>query len=159
MRISTREVASLVEKARTLFEIIEEGNPERKCASPNSGIRDTVLRWRDIVASGDQILFEKRLRAEGFTLAEVYAALGREIRFSDADNKSRWAGIFIEIVLCQTCGFEGEFKRDQCRFLHPDHRIPFEEILVPLVKAGSRSLETAVKTDFVTVEAVADLER
>jgi hypothetical protein len=96
-------------------------------------------QWRQVAAAGDGAQFARRLAWEGLDETAARRALG-PVRLKAECPLPRWAAtldhLLQDLPPPALPGGDGESARP--RFLHPEERLPFEELLAPVVATASR---------------------
>jgi type 2 lantibiotic biosynthesis protein LanM len=114
-----------------------------------------LKEWADVVAEGDQELFEKRLAYDGLNLHAIRPLLG-DVELTR--KLPTWTELLNPVLeRSAELEFHGLHERFPC--LVRDAPLPFEEILLPFVLTAREMLGTPEICDLLTGKARADLER
>jgi lantibiotic modifying enzyme len=151
MRLDSAALAGMVASASTLdermggaFEPLEpDGGAEGEAR---------LARWALRVADGDPRRFRRRLRAEGWSVADARAALG-PVRPREGAALPAWARAVAEAAALPAAAGPPD------RALRADAPVPFQDVLLPFVRLARRRVEAHPRVALLEAPARACLER
>jgi type 2 lantibiotic biosynthesis protein LanM len=173
-QLNSDALREVVAQASTPFERLN--GAFEACSGPGDDpIIDTrFAQWCQVAAAGDAERFARRLAWGGLDETAARRALG-PVRLKQESPLPPWAAMLAQLLqelpTSAVPGSDGEIARAgrsadprvacQPRFLHSEERLPFEEILAPLVAAASRQLgaRAGARCEQLSEEALASLER
>jgi lantibiotic modifying enzyme len=147
MQLNQQELATIVQKAQSLWERLEGDIVPAPTHDPQveTKIAARLQQWRDIVAEGDEELFEKRLAYDRLDRETVRRLLGNGT-MAGAAALPDWTTL-LNAILQHTTEFPlAELEADgagQYPFLDQDAPIPFEEVFVPCILVARARLMAA----------------
>ena len=126
-----------------------------------SATLERIERWRQTVADGDQVLFEKRLASAGVRTPQLPSIFSQEP--IGAEDLPEWTARLQFIVESyESANFSME-QTDLAKngFLQADKPLPFEHLFVPIVIAArDRTQEQIFATKhLISDDAIIDLQR
>jgi hypothetical protein len=141
MTLTKKEFIGLIEKTSFLHDRINGVFVPKDPQNEETSDRN-LDRWKEIVAKGNEEIFEKRLSFDELTPDTARSLLG-ECCLSDKNNLPGWSDILEKILnpkekitLEQITSGEKLYNR----FLFPDNPVPFEEALAPFILVGREEL-------------------
>lgn len=134
-----RILEEIVARARPLHERLHGASVGAGLTRP-SGMHPTLERWCETVTNGDAALFHRRLAWDGLDAASVSAALDSVPAAAPASLPD-WAALLGAAYGIDTAPAVGgiEIAPDD-RALDPREPLPFEEILLPVVRCARERL-------------------
>lgn len=157
MNLTRDELIAIAEKSASLQERLDGTYAPAPTNDPKKKkkVEARLKEWADVVAEGDQELFEKRLAYDGLDLNTIRPFL------SDVELTQKlpcWTEILNPIVQKS-----GKLELDRLHDLFPclrrDDPLPFEEIFLAFVLTAREMLDASENCDFLTGKARAALER
>ena len=158
MQLDGDALARIVSSAATLDERLDGGF---EALAPGEGAKVDVLltAWRKRVAGGRAETFRLRLRAEGWTVARVRAALGA-VAIRAGDPLPPWAAVVGEAVARFGAAGDGEDRGDGAdRATCPGEPLPFQHVLLPFVAVARERVAASPHHRLLAPAARAQLER
>ncbi len=157
MNLTRDELIEIAEKSASLQERLDGTYVPTPGNDPKEKLKvEVYLReWADVVAEGDQELFEKRLAYDGLNLNSIRPFLGN---VELARELPSWTDI-LNSILEKSGKLEVDGLHELFPCLQKDDPLPFEEILLPFVLTAREMLDASENCDLLTVKARADLER
>lgn len=138
MQLNRQELTAIAIKAQSLWDRLDGGLNQELSNDPQVAHKAEarLVRWRNLIADGDEALFQKRLAYDGLDLDVVRASMMENGKIPNSNDLPTWTRI-IEEILTRTV----EFPRTdlianaarQHSFLNEDVPIPFEEIFLPCI--------------------------
>ena len=165
MRLTSEDRARIAEKSKSILERLKDGPKKVASVGPVSEKKANarLKEWRDLVARGDEALFQKRLALDGLDLDGVRPLLGGP-GGGDGSPPPAWTERLNDILLSV-----GEYPFEKlavrpsadCAFRDPVRPQPFEELFVPIVLMARRRLmeEAGALSALLSDEAARSLER
>ncbi|OUL32375.1 type 2 lanthipeptide synthetase LanM family protein [Nostoc sp. 106C] len=158
MHISQEKLIEIVELASTFAEKITDDFIPVFNRENDSKINSIIGDWCQIIADGDQSVFEKRLAWDGLDLNKIRKAIA-SVKLNDNHTLPEWANTFYEGIKGVT--YENKKEIFNNRFLSQQQPIPFEEVLLEFICVARRKLITQVSHSYYLLsdEAHTELER
>jgi type 2 lantibiotic biosynthesis protein LanM len=157
---------SIAERASTIWERLDGGFSLPEVA--DIGVDAYLQTWCQLIAEGNQRLFEKRLAWDNLSMSTLRRVLG-EVKLEDPRHIPAWAEFLAEAVETATlvrgatisASHDEPGRWEPARILRPDAPVPFEEAFLPFVAAARARLtrRAAASYELLTDEAHAALER
>ncbi len=142
--LTHEELLKIVEQGSSLLERLEGGftpSPSTN-ARIDKKIEARLKEWREVVAEGDEELFEKRLTFSGLDIDSVRPLFGN-VQIDGNASLPEWTELLNEI-LEQAKDFPiddlDNLDYGKYPFLKKDKPIPFEEILLPCIHLAREKL-------------------
>ncbi|HEU4559391.1 MAG TPA: type 2 lanthipeptide synthetase LanM family protein [Longimicrobium sp.] len=152
MQLDREALARIVAAAATLHERVG-GGCEALAPGGSGEVDDRLARWRKRIAGGRSESFRRRLRAEGWTVARVRAALG-PVRMRAGDPLPAWATIVGDAV----SRFSAAAGHPDPA-IHPGEPIPFAAVVLPCVAVARDLVSASPHLRLLTPAARVQLER
>lgn len=154
MLLDRDDLARMVAAAATVGERLGGGFETLEPAG--GATADALLRrWRDRVAGGRAAPFRRRLRAQGWTVAELRGALG-PVRLRPGEPLPAWAAAVGEAVSRFSAAVLSAGPDRACA---PAAPLRFEAVLLPFVAVARRRVGASPHARLLTARARAQLER
>lgn len=148
VQLTRQELTAIAIKAQSLWDRLDSGLDQELSDDPQVAHKAEarLVRWRNLIAGGDEALFQKRLAYDGLDLDVVRALMTENGRIPSSNDLPTWTRI-IEEILTRTV----EFSRLELvanaasphSFLNEDVPIPFEEIFLPCILVARDRLVVA----------------
>lgn len=112
--------------------------------APDAMVEARWTRWRQAVADGDELLFQKRLEWDGLDMETARRAL--ETGAGAPGEPPPWAALLADLLQAvDDASMEAaEAAASMDAFLDPSAPLPFEEIWAPFVRLASARVRAAV---------------
>lgn len=165
MQLTCEERYAIAEKSKSISEHHKDAVNAAAQATPSTEktVNARLKEWIDLVAEGDETLFEKRLAFDGLDLNVARHILGTRGSTGTAPPPP-WTDLLNE-VLKAVAGFSREkFEGDTCAeypFLKRDKPQPFEDIFIPIVMLARHKLieKAGAHYDMLARESALSLDR
>lgn len=161
MQLTSEELHIIAEKSKSVF---ERRKDETSCYAPTNPkieakVNARLKEWCDLVAEGDEALFEKRLAFDGLDLEAVRRLLGNNGSVGTSLPPA-WTDLLND-VLKSVAGFPQEKLKEEYAFLKSDKPQPFEELFIPIILLARHKLidKAGANYDMLSADAAHALDR
>jgi type 2 lantibiotic biosynthesis protein LanM len=157
MFLTRDELIAIAEKSSSLQERLDGTYVPVPTNDPNTNkeIETRLKVWADVVAEGDQELFEKRLAYDSLDVSAVRPLLAKVQLTSELPY---WTQI-LNSILRHSGRLEFDKLHDSFPCLNKNEPLPFEELLLPFILTAREKLDASAKCDLLTGRSGAALER
>ncbi len=155
--LSHADILSVVERGAGMYERLSDSFEPVETRDAEEFRAHRIEEWKQVVAAGDEVRFQRRLTWDGLTSTDLHRMLG-PVRLVDLDTLPMWATFLAEITSEATMPAAAEASRECCNMQEP---IPFEDAIIVLVAAASSRLRTRCGKTLgrFALAAIAGLER
>ncbi|MBD2532835.1 type 2 lantipeptide synthetase LanM [Nostoc flagelliforme FACHB-838] len=154
----TLELTSLVAKASTLAERLNNSSLSQVTDKDETQISERLERWCQVVAQGKLAKFQRRLACLGLDIDTIRPLLVNAYS-NEQQPLPSWATTLEQVI--QTAQNLGDKHWYPYRYLNPEKPVPFEPIYVPCLQVATQLLLAQVgdRLKLLTDSAMAALER
>lgn len=157
MPLDDRDLRDIVERASSIAERLNGGFDRGELAGDDEQVEALLAHWRQLIAPGDPLAFERRLAWDGLDEAAVRRALARP-RLAVGEPLPPWSLTLRDAVHALEAPFDHWQKAD--RALDPQDPVPFEEVMLPFVALARRKLlGDSDQAAGISLDALTTLER
>ena len=133
-------VLSIVAAASSLDERLGDAFVSESSEESNEVVNARLDTWRQVIARGNEDLFQQRLAWDGLDIEKVRGVLDK-VQIREGAALPSWASL-LDAILSRANAQPGSTeRRDQnLRCLFPSDPQPFEELMAPFIVVAQQQL-------------------
>ncbi len=157
MPLADADLRDIVERASSFRERLNGGFEHGELGIDDERVEALLTHWRQLIAPGDPLTFERRLAWDGLDEAAARRALARP-RLPAGEPLPPWSSTLRDAVNAFEASSDDSQKTD--RALDPQDPVPFEEVVLPfVVLARHKLLGDGGQAAGISLAALTTLER